>query len=181
MRKSLVTLVAAVILVPSLLAAQEAKPSTNPLTESARQMLAQHAKYLIASAELMPAEKYSYHPTEPQMTFGQLIVHIVQTNSLICAGIGDLKIPDVMNLAATESKEALVTAIKQSFTHCSDALAKFDDGKLGEEVTMMGKRTGMPRARAVLTIVADWADHYSTAASYLRMNGLLPPSAQPKK
>ena len=30
-------------------------------------------------------------------------------------------------------------------------------------------------------IAADWADHYSTAASYLRMNGILPPTAQPKK
>jgi uncharacterized damage-inducible protein DinB len=181
MHKSLATFVATLILVPAAVVAQDAKPSANPVTESARQMLAQHAKYLIASAELLPAEKYSYHPTEAQMTFGQLIVHIVQTNSMICSGIGDLKIPDVMNLAATESKDALVTAIKQSFTHCSDALAKLDDGKLGEEVIMMGKRTGMPRARAVLVIVADWADHYSTAASYLRLNGILPPSAQPKK
>lgn len=181
MRKIPIVLVAAVIALPTALSAQDTKPATNPVTESTRQMLAQHAKYLIASAELMPAEKYSYHPTEPQMTFGQLIVHIVQTNSMICSGIGDLKIPDVMNLAATDSKDTLVVAIKQSFTHCSDALAKLDDGKLGEEVTMMGKRTGMPRARAVLTIVADWADHYSTAAAYLRLNGILPPSAKPKK
>jgi uncharacterized damage-inducible protein DinB len=181
MRRIFVTLVATLMLLPAALAAQEAARSPNPVTDATRQMLAQHAKYLIASAELMPAEKYGYRPTEPQMTFGQLIVHIVQTNSLICSGIGDSSAPDVMKLSPTEPKEVLVTAIKQSFTHCADALAKFDDGKLGEEVTMMGKRTGMPRARAVLTIVADWADHYSTAASYLRLNGILPPSAQPKK
>jgi hypothetical protein len=181
MRRITMTFVLTLICLLSARAAQQPAPSSNPVTESTRRMLEQHAKHLIASAELMPAEKYSYHPTEPQMTFGQLIVHIVQTNSMICSGIGDLPIPNVMNLSPTEPKDALVTAIKQSFTHCSDALAKLDDGKLGEEVTMMGKRTGMPRARAVLTIVADWADHYSTAASYLRMNGILPPSAQPKK
>ena len=39
----------------------------------------------------------------------------------------------------------------------------------------------MTRAAALITIVVDWADHYSTAASYLRLNGLLPPSATPKK
>jgi hypothetical protein len=30
----------------------------------------------------------------------------------------------------------------------------------------------------MVEIAADWADHYSTAASYLRLNGLLPPSAK---
>jgi hypothetical protein len=33
----------------------------------------------------------------------------------------------------------------------------------------------------MITIANDWADHYSTAASYLRLNDILPPSAQPKK
>jgi len=30
-------------------------------------------------------------------------------------------------------------------------------------------------------IAEDWADHYSTAAAYLRQNDILPPTAQPKK
>ena len=183
MNKNLRTIVCATVvaLLPWSAHAQETKAPVNPVIDAARLMLAQHAKNLIASAESMPADKYAYHPTEPQMTFAQLIVHIVQTNSFICSGIGELPMPNVMNLGATESKDTLVAAIKQSFTHCSDALAKVDDGKLGDEVSMMGKRTGQTRARALLVIVADWADHYSTAASYLRMNGILPPSAQAKK
>jgi DinB family protein len=171
----------AIALLPLAAAAQENKPVANPVMDGARQLLAQYSKNLVASAELMPAEKYSYHPTESQMTFGQLIVHIAQTNSFICSGIGDLPTPDVFKLAATESKETLVAAIKQSFALCVDALGKTDDTKLGEDVSMMGKRTGQTRARAVLTIAVDWADHYSTAASYLRMNNILPPSAPPKK
>ena len=167
---------------PAIGMAQDSKPPANPVMDGARLMLAQHAKNLIASAELMPAEKYSYHPTEAQMTFGQLIVHIVQTNSFLCAGIGDVPLPmEVMKLPPTDPKDTLVAAIKQSFTLCTDALNKVEDGKLGDEMSVAGKRTGQTRARAVLTIVADWADHYSTAASYLRMNGILPPSAPPKK
>jgi hypothetical protein len=45
----------------------------------------------------------------------------------------------------------------------------------------MGRRTGQSRATALITIANDWADHYSTAAAYLRLNGILPPSARPKK
>jgi hypothetical protein len=39
----------------------------------------------------------------------------------------------------------------------------------------------MSRANALLTIAIDWADRYSTAASCLRLNGILPPTVQPKK
>jgi hypothetical protein len=31
----------------------------------------------------------------------------------------------------------------------------------------------------MISITDDWADHYSTQAAYLRLNGILPPTAQP--
>jgi hypothetical protein len=36
----------------------------------------------------------------------------------------------------------------------------------------------LTRASAVLITVGDWADHYSQEANYLRLNGVLPPTAQ---
>ena len=42
-------------------------------------------------------------------------------------------------------------------------------------------KRGMSRGAALVTLLVDWADHYSTAAAYLRANDLLPPSAMPKK
>jgi uncharacterized damage-inducible protein DinB len=158
------------------------KPSPNPVSDFVRQVLVQQSKHLIESAELMPADKYGYRPTEAQMTFGKLVAHIVQTNVAICAAIGSsMPAADLLKTAETAPKEALVGAIKQSFTSCTEALAKVSDAQLGEEVSMMGRPTGMSRASAMITIANDWADHYSTAASYLRLNGILPPSAQPKK
>jgi len=46
---------------------------------------------------------------------------------------------------------------------------------------MFGRKVEQSRAAAMITIATDWTDHYSTAASYLRLNGILPPTAQPKK
>jgi hypothetical protein len=37
------------------------------------------------------------------------------------------------------------------------------------------------RAMGVFFLVGGWADHYGAAAMYLRLNGILPPTAQPKK
>jgi len=34
------------------------------------------------------------------------------------------------------------------------------------------------RATAILAIAEDWSDHYSQLANYLRLNGLLPPTAK---
>ena len=176
------TLVLATTLLSMQTARPEFKPSPNPVTDAARMALAQQSKNLIGSAELMPADKYGYHPTEAQMTFGKLIVHIVQTNTLICSGIGGTPAsPDVMKMSDTAPKDTLVAAIKQSFTRCTDALEKVTDAQLGEEASIMGQRTGQSRAAAMMAITSDWADHYSTAASYLRLNGILPPTAQPKK
>lgn len=51
------------------------------------------------------------------------------------------------------------------------------DPDLADEATSSGRPMGLSRAVALITIATDWADHYSTAATYLRLNGILPPSA----
>jgi hypothetical protein len=160
-------------------------PSANPVSDAVRSVIARESKSLVGSAELMPAEKYAYQPTPAQMTFGQLIAHVVQTNVALCSAISGTPSPmtpeELKKLSGTDPKEALVAAIKRSFEYCTEGLAKLQDAGLGEEASMFGRRTGMSRAAALITIANDWADHYSTAASYLRLNGILPPTAQPKK
>jgi hypothetical protein len=83
-------------------------------------------------------------------------------------------------LKDTDEKDKLVAALKASFDFCTAALGKVDDSKLADEVELFGGRKG-PRAFALIALTNDWADHYSSAAIYLRLNGLLPPTAQPKK
>ena len=55
-----------------------------------------------------------------------------------------------------------------------------DDSKLGDSVELFGGRQ-FPRAMGALGLASGWADHYAAAAMYLRLNGILPPTAQPKK
>jgi hypothetical protein len=155
-----------------------AQMAANPVSATTRMMFEQHAKNMIAAAELMPAEKYGFHPTEAQMTFGKLIAHIAQTNEFICAAIGGTP-PTAPPTTPTEkdSKDVLVKAVKESFDHCSAALAGLTDAKAVETIAMGPQK--VPRVYFMFVIVADWADHYSTEASYLRLNGILPPSAQP--
>ena len=74
-------------------------------------------------------------------------------------------------------KDVLVARLKETFDFCSKALAGVDDSKLGEQLPFFGGKT---RSRAgIMTITTgDWADHYSQVAIYLRLNGVLPPTAK---
>jgi hypothetical protein len=114
------------------------------------------------------------------MTFGNLVLHIIQSNSYLCAKIGEVPEAKASGLKGTDGKDRLVAALRASFDFCSAALGKVDDSKLGDTVELFGGREG-PRAFALIALTNDWADHYSAAAMYLRLNGLLPPTAQGKK
>lgn len=159
--------------------AQDTSAVGNPVSSSVRQMVADQAKLIIAAAEEMPPDKYGYKPTPQQVSFGHLIVHLAESNTLICSAILATKSPQQAPLSETDPKEKLVAALKKSFDYCTTTLNKVDDSKIGEKVVV--PQISAPRAMIMIALVADLYDHYSQAAMYLRMNGLLPPSAQPEK
>ena len=182
----LLFLLAIALLMPAAAGAQSVRtPSPNPVTDAARGHLARFAKFLVASGDLLPADKYGFQPTPAQMTFAALVAHIVQTNIALCHGASGAPSPmtpqEMKAVSAADGKTALAAALRKSFEYCEQALAAMQDSVLSEEAVIFGQPAKMTRAAALLTIVVDWADHYSTAASYLRLNGLLPPSATPTK
>jgi uncharacterized damage-inducible protein DinB len=175
--KRLLWVAAAALTVAATASAQG--DTANPVSAALRQRNAQYARNMVAAADAMPADKFTYHPTPDQMTYAHLVMHIAQSNTLLCSSISATAAPDLRDLKDTDAKEKLVAAIKTSFDYCTTALANVDDSKLGEQVKFFGNRT-VSRAAAMMTLAIDWADHYSAQAGYLRMNGILPPSAQPR-
>jgi hypothetical protein len=166
------------ILVLALLSSAAAQ-SKSPASDALRQMLGGREKNTVAAFEEMPANKYDYKPTPEQMTFGHLAAHIAESNYYFCANTGDVAEPKVEELKGTEGKDKLVAAMKSSFEFCHTALVKADDSKMNENIKWFdGKER--PRAWAFLGLASSWADHYGAAAMYLRLNGLLPPTAKKK-
>ncbi|HLW85254.1 MAG TPA: DinB family protein [Candidatus Sulfotelmatobacter sp.] len=161
-------------------AASPAGPVKDPVSTSLRMMLPGRQKNILAAIEAMPADKFSYKPTPDQMSFAHLVIHITESNNGLCAKATDVPAPKADELKETDSKDKLLAATKVSFDFCSEALSKMDDSKLGDSVELFGGRQ-FPRAMAAIAIASGWADHYAAAAMYLRLNGILPPSAQPKK
>lgn len=172
MRTPIVAAALAFVCLPTLAAAQG-----SPVADAFRDNVKHAGDHLMAAADEMPADKYSYKPTPAQMTFGEIVAHLAEGNDYFCGEIGGMKAPARAKVAATDSKEQLVALLKETFAFCDQALASLDDTKLGEPLPFFG---GKSRSRASIMTAAtgDWADHYSQSAIYLRLNGLLPPTAK---
>jgi hypothetical protein len=154
-------------------------PVANPVSGFVKAGVARYGKNMTAAAEAMPAEKYSFKPSPEMNSFGHLMMHIAQSNNTFCAKISGQAAPEV-KIAETDPKDKLVAAIKDSFAFCTTALANVDDSKLGEQFVLFGNRP-MSRGGALVALGGSWTDHYATQAIYLRLNGILPPTAQPEK
>jgi vancomycin resistance protein YoaR len=167
-------------LIPALLllAASAATAQTkNPVSSALRDILPDRQKNTIAAVEAMPADKFNYKPTPDQMTFGHLVAHMIEANNALCSGAAAVPAPKVEEAKESDGKDKLVAALKASFDFCADSLAKMDDSKLSETTNGPGGQQ-LSRARFALGIASNWADHYAEAAMYLRLNGILPPTAK---
>lgn len=170
-----------VLLSLSTAAAAEAQTTMekNSVSNTLRQRVQREAKIIIAAAEEMPENKYSYRPTPDQVTFAQLIIHIVGGNDLFCSKISGEVAPPDRKLVDTMPKEVVVTALRSSFDYCTRVLSHVDDSRLGEGIPLFDSTWS--RAAIIFQLSNAFADHYCEESMYLRLNGLLPPTAQPAR
>ncbi|MGC1904102.1 MAG: DinB family protein [Candidatus Acidiferrum sp.] len=160
-------------------AQQTTMPTANPVSATVKSQLARFQKNMVGAAEAMPPEKYSFKPTQESITFAHLVLHSAQANNNLCSKISGGTAPE-LTLTDTDAKDKLVAALKASFDYCTTALTNADDSKLSEAVNL-GPNRQSTHAGVLILVSDEWFDHYAGLAMYLRLNGILPPSAQPAK
>jgi hypothetical protein len=154
-----------------------AQSAGTPVSDALRSSQERSAKNLIAAAEEFPADKYGFKPTPAQMSVGDIIAHLNEGNDFLCSKISGTAAPKRTQLAKTATKDQLIARLKETFQFCQTALAKVNDSDLGGKLKLFGERD-FTRAQAMFITSDDWADHYSQLAIYLRLNGMLPPTAK---
>jgi len=175
--KTTLMIPASLLLAASAVAQTTPAPMKDPVSSALRDILPGRQKNTVAAVEAMPAGKFNYKPTADQMTFGHLVAHIAETNDLLCSKAAAVPAHKVDEVKETDSKDKLVAALRASFDFCSDALAKMDDSRLAETTEIFPGHQGS-RAWASMILAGAWADHYAEAAMYLRLNGVVPPTAK---
>src|SRR5580700_7885531 len=91
--------------------AQDVAPGrvANPVTTNVKGQLTRYEKNMVAAADLMPAEKYSFKPTSEMNSFGHVVMHIAQSNNFLCSKISGAAAPD-LKLTDADGKDKLVAA-----------------------------------------------------------------------
>jgi hypothetical protein len=184
---------AAALIIPTALVAQQptASPQSqaNPVTQSFQAFGARYAGWLTTAFDSIPASKYGFRPTPAQQSIGYVAQHLEDANYQLCSQFGTAKWTKTAKdsladtVKAAWPKDTLVARLKASFVFCDQAMATVDDAKLADQLAAGPPGSGRtaPRARFVLAYVTDLVDHWSQIANYMRLNGMVPPSAVPRR
>lgn len=165
------------LLLPAVLTAQSSvsRESPNAVIMEFVQFADLFGSRLVAAFDSIPAARYTYRPTPSQQTVGYIAQHLEDANYSLCERLGHAEHPRTAkdSLADTVKarwpKDTLVSRLAASLSFCDSAI-----GRLGPLNTAI-------LASSLLAFETDLAEHYSQLATYMRLIGLVPPSALPPK
>jgi hypothetical protein len=177
-----------VALLPATLDAQQSavpsRAAQNPIIETIKGF-GYYGGWLLAAFDSIPASQYGFRPTPAQQTVGHIAQHLEDANYQLCARFSGRtrqmtsrdSLPEAVK--AAWPKDTLVLRLRRSLEFCAAALETLTDANLGDELPAVGQLRQAPRVRWVMLFYTDLADHYSQIANYMRILGMVPPSARP--
>jgi uncharacterized damage-inducible protein DinB len=153
----------------------QAKPAS--AVADAREQWKEASDYIVQSAMDMPEAKFSYKPTPAVRSFGEIIGHVAGSQSMYCAiAMGEAPPAEDAVEKAAKTKAALIEAMRASSTYCARAYAQ-SDAAAAATVDLFG--TPRSRLYALMSNAMHDNEHYGNLVTYLRMNGMVPPSSKP--
>jgi len=181
--------IAGLTLPVALAAQQPATPQANPMTATFKSRIATFHRNIAQAFDSIPESKFGYKPTPAQLTIGYVAQHVASDSYVYCSNFGAMKptidpkdasTPD--SVKATWPKAELVAKLKASFAFCEQAIEQVRDATLPDAISFVynGAERHSIRVNMVFLHALDLADHYSQISNYMRLNGMLPPTALPK-
>jgi len=157
--------------------ASGAQAQANPAVETTRMLWQQMTGFVTQAAEDVPESLYSYRPTAEVRSFGELIGHVAGAQNLICgAALGEAgRSEDEIERTQT-TKAGLIAALKASTEYCGRAYAQTDAASQQRTQLFGAERT---RLFALTLNATHNAEHYGNIVTYMRINGMVPPSSRP--
>lgn len=159
--------------------APAARPSASPSlgAEAMRRNWDVVTGYIIRAAENMPETKYTFRPTPEVRSFGQLIGHVAGAQQMFCAiALGEPAAAENDIEKSVTAKADLVAAIRKTTEYCNRAYAQGDSALAGM-TKIFGQDANRMYVLAMNTV--HNGEHYGNLVTYLRINGMVPPSSQP--
>jgi uncharacterized damage-inducible protein DinB len=155
----------------------------NPISDAVRSGWNTAKRNMLGSAKVMPEAKYNFKPVDSVRTYGQILAHVAGANYEFCAAAKGEKTPyteDHFEKTAT-TPAAIAKALQDSVAYCDAAYTALTDASAAHIVA--GAFGGGKEARAAILLgnTGHNNEHYGNLVTYLRINGLVPPSSAPSR
>lgn len=162
--------------------APAAEKATSGFTDDLVADFERAGEKLLALAEAIPADKYSWSPADGVRNVGEVYMHIVGTNVLLPMGLGaappeGMKPPENPFELMQEwektvtTKEEVVARLRDSIDYAKQAIPQIQD--LDAEADLFGFPASK---RAYLLIAVTHAhEHLGQSIAYARSIGVVPP------
>ena len=160
-----------------------AQTPAQPVTASIRSAWNEAKTNFRKSADVMPEAKYGFKPVDSVRTFGAILAHVAGASYEFCAAAKGEKTPHAEDEfeKSAKTKADIVKALDGAIAYCDDAIKTLDDAKLGQLVDGAFGGPKAPRASQLIGNTGHVMEHYGNLVTYLRINGLVPPSSAPQK
>ena len=126
-------------------------------------------------ATAMPADKLNFRATPEVRTFAEIIVHVLDDNMNFLEAVAGAKLHAEDRYANLKTRQEILKALNDYHEYGAKILADMTDQKAMESVPY-GRRGDLPRWRLVMTAIGHAKEHYGNLVTYMRLNGLVPPS-----
>lgn len=133
---------------------------------------------IVNLVEAMPEDKFGFKPTDPQQTFAERVMHIVQVDQFLFNSLGGKTAAPAINVKATTKAEILM-ALRQSYDWQAAVLKEFTDAQLVERVTpppFLGSSAS--RVKVFYYDLQHTEDIYGQLVVYARLSGVTPPASR---
>lgn len=160
-------------------AAASSLQAQNPFSNDAKNAYNGIKNTLTRAADAMPEADYSFS-TVPGMTrtYGEIIGHIADIQLALC-GIAKGEQKQGNAEKTKKTKAELTAALKESFDYCDGVYNSLTDADGAQMVKMFGR--DLTKLGVLNFNVAHDNEMYGTAAAYLRLKGIVPPSSQRRR
>jgi DinB family protein len=140
---------------------------------------------LVATAEAMPEDKYSFVPTNGDFkgvrSFADQVKHVAAANyggaSAILHEKPPVKLDTDADVDAITTKADIMKFLKGSFTYLHKAFRSLSEKNLTEQVPNPEGEGTIPKLDVATRFLMHNWDHYGQMVEYLRMNGIRPPGS----
>lgn len=153
--------------------------ASNPIVASSKVFYSNVKQDILRSAEKVPEDKYAFKPVDTVRTYGQLLAHVADGQYEFCGGaMGKRDDKGVEQSAKT--KADIIAALKTAFAYCDAIYDGMTDAKAAETIPGFGGGK-LTRLSLLDFNVAHTMEHYGNLVTYMRIQGIVPPSSESRR